>query len=187
MSRNLQFCLIVAFGLVALSVGLKVGTSMRDTPGAGENHAAGTSVANTPETLVPFTLSDVNGDEISSSRWAEKPLLINFWATWCAPCREEIPLLNDAAARYADKGLVVAGVAIDDLETVRRFGDEIGIVYPSLIAGRDLGYDMLETYNPPAQLPFSLMVAPGGKIIAHKLGLLSPEEIAAWVSAAADH
>jgi len=126
--------------------------------------------ASLPETLPPFTLEDTHGQMRSSDEWAGKVLVINFWATWCEPCREEM--------------LEIIGIAVDDAEAARRFGDDLGILYPSLIAGRDGGFELLEVHNPHGVLPFTLVVDGDGNITQRKIGVWTRDELEAAVAKA---
>lgn len=130
-----------------------------------------------PATLSAFRFEDVDGVERASEEWAGQHLLINFWATWCAPCREEIPLLVTMQDAYREQGLQVIGLALDFAEPTRRFGDELGINYPSLVPGRDQGFAILERYQPQALLPFSMLVNPKLEIVSRKLGAYEPGEL----------
>ena len=84
--------------------------------------------------LVQLELPDVEKNVRNGSEWLGKVVIVNHWATWCGPCREEIPMLIDYQEQMADQGVQIVGVAHDLLDSVRIFGDEIGISYPSLVA-----------------------------------------------------
>src|SRR6266487_3787409 len=89
--------------------------------------------------LIDFSLPYLSGRERWISEWQGRPLVLNFWATWCGPCREEIPLLIKAQKRYRDRGAKIGGpqivgIAIDDRASVAGFAKEMGINYPLLIA-----------------------------------------------------
>lgn len=91
-----------------------------------------------------FTLSDLDGIERTLSEQKGKVLLVDFWATWCPPCRDEIPHLKELHASYKDKGLVVWGVGLDDEEKLREFVSENGIEYPILVGDESVSqkYDI---------------------------------------------
>lgn len=151
-------------------------------PAAAEPAAAGGPVA----TLVPFTLPDLAGTPRASREWDGSTVLYNFWATWCAPCRREMPLLDrlhqafagPPGARVDAPPLVVVGIAIDRVEPVLRFVGETGITYPVLVGqmdatavGESFGVDLVG-------LPYSAVVAPGGAVLAVLLGELKDEDLA---------
>jgi len=169
MSRPLQLLILVLAGAGALFTGIYLARQANDY-GNDVAHEA-PAAKGVPSHLKPLTLPDVTGRSVSSSEWQDKTVLINFWATWCAPCREEIPVFAELGRRYEPRGLKVVGIALDDLEMARRFGDEIGLDYLSLVAGRDGGYALMEQYNSAGALPFSMLVTPGGEIVEHKLGI----------------
>jgi thiol-disulfide isomerase/thioredoxin len=136
--------------------------------------------------LVPFTLPDLAGTPRSSSEWAGRTVLFNFWATWCAPCRKEMPLLQQLhesvagppGAPMANPPLAVVGIAIDRLEPVQRFIGEIGVSYPILVGqmdatrvGESFGVELVG-------LPYSAVVGPDGAVLAILLGELRAEDLA---------
>jgi len=182
MSRSLQLLILVIAGAGALFTGVYLARHMH-APGVDTAHESPTANG-VPARLSPLTLPDVMGQSVSSTEWKDNTVLVNFWATWCEPCREEIPVFSQIGRQFEDRGLKVVGIALDDLETARRFGDEIGLDYQSLVAGRDGGYELLEQYNSAGALPFSMLVTPGGEIVAHKLGIWHLEPLTAAIEAA---
>jgi len=87
----------------------------------------------TPAELPDFSLPDLNGNATSIRHWTGKSMIVNFWATWCAPCRREIPLLRQLQAEQAATGFQVVGVAGDSHDDVVKYAQDIGIDYPILI------------------------------------------------------
>ncbi len=123
------------------------------------------------------TLEDVDGEPRILAEWAGRPLLVNFWATWCPPCREEIPLLSAAQDAYAARGLQVVGIALDDVGPVRSFVDQIGINYPSLLGG-DTGDTLMHEFGNRGSLPFTVLIDRDGAVHATKLGPFTAAELA---------
>ncbi len=87
--------------------------------------------------LPVFTFNDLEGNSRSSTEWKSKVLVVNFWATWCPPCREEMPLFNEMQEKYGSRGVQFVGIAIDDPEMVRDFSAVYAINFPILTGGVD--------------------------------------------------
>lgn len=127
--------------------------------------------------LPAFTLNDMHGQARHSSEWQGKTLLINFWATWCPPCRKEIPLLIQAQNDHAEQGLQVIGIALEQAETVVEYAEEIGLNYPSLVGSVDVIDLGNQLGNQIGALPFSVLVAADGKIVTTHMGELNKEQL----------
>jgi thiol-disulfide isomerase/thioredoxin len=125
-----------------------------------------------PGRLPQFSLKDLGGKPTSISSWGGKSLMINFWATWCAPCRREIPLLRTLAADWAGRGVEVIGIAVDYPDKVRRFADEFKIDYPLLVGEQD-ALDVAADFGmaSPA-FPFTVFTDRRGEVVALFLGEL---------------
>lgn len=190
MSKINKFILIAVVCLASLGTGYFASTLVGKHAAVGDGLAGQSSqTQNVPETDLPamlpsFSLLDTEGTQRSSEEWAGKILVINFWATWCEPCREEMPLLASFHEEMRNDDVEVIGIAVDDLEPVRRFGDSLGINYPSLVAGNDHGYQLLEQHNSQGVLPFSLVVDRVGNIVQRKPGVWTHAELVAAVSEA---
>jgi thiol-disulfide isomerase/thioredoxin len=138
-----------------------------------------------PELRPVFSLADVtSGEPRSITEWDGKALLVNFWATWCPPCRREIPLLNELQATYGPRGLQIVGIAVDSREAVAEYQQQTKLDYPSLVGeldaiavGRQFGLDL---YG----LPISVLTDPAGKILAVHMGELTREQAVALVEKA---
>lgn len=123
-----------------------------------------------------FSMTDYQGDVRAISEWDGKVLLINFWATWCPPCLEEIPGFITLQARYAGRGVQFVGVAIDERDNVREFADRLGLNYPSFqdpIAPLDL---MRAYGNHQGGLPYTVLVAADGTVVFTRTGPLAKAE-----------
>ena len=120
--------------------------------------------------MIDFTLPDLNGKKQSLSAWRGKVIVLNFWATWCPPCREEIPLFIDLQKKHAAGDLQIIGVAIDNPAAVRQYRQSAGMNYPILI-GDDATLDLISRYgNRSNALPFTVIINRDGTIAARKLG-----------------
>jgi thiol-disulfide isomerase/thioredoxin len=130
-----------------------------------------------PEVLPDISLADRTGVKRSLTAWKGQPVIINFWATWCGPCREEIPLLNTLRKERSADRLEIIGIAIDERQSVLKFAAEIGIDYPILIGELD-GYEAAERFGVALVLPFSVFADSQGRIITLKVGELHADEAA---------
>ena len=130
-------------------------------------------------TIISFDLPTSMGEKWSTQLIQGKVVLINFWATWCAPCRTEVPLLIAMQARHAHE-IQVVGIAVDDAESVRRFEDEVGLTYVSLI-GPSEGPELMQRYGSPGQLPFTLVFDRTGVLRYRKTGELQEDKLSVWL------
>jgi thiol-disulfide isomerase/thioredoxin len=128
-----------------------------------------------PEQLPPIALPALSGKTHSLTEWRGKPLIVNFWATWCEPCRREIPLLKRLRHEHAADGLEVVGIAIDSAEEVRKYAAAQGMDYP-LLVGEDGGLAAANALGMETVLPFSVFADREGRIVALKVGELHPDE-----------
>jgi len=106
-----------------------------------------------------------------------RPVLINFWATWCAPCVKEMPALQALSARLAERGVTVIGLAVDSKEKAQRFLQERQIDYPVFLAGGAAVQTMSGLGNPAGGLPFTLLIDKTGKVQQHYLGQIPFEQL----------
>lgn len=166
-----KILLTLVVGCVGIWAGLQFGQTQTfvSTQTETEKSAAAAS----PQ--VTFSLPDLDGKEHSPESWKGKVILVNFWATWCAPCREEIPLFIDLQKKYQAKGFQVVGIALDREELVRPYAREIGINYPILVADSE-GMEVMLDYGGRA-LPYSVLITRDQQIHSRKLGVFTKEEL----------
>ena len=126
---------------------------------------------------------DLDGHAHKLSEWSGKLLLLNFWATWCTPCLKEIPLLVEAQKLHAARGLQIVGIAMDHADPVRAFRERLGINYPIMVGEADVIAAMDRLGDQLGAFPFSVLIAPDGRIIDRASGDLSREELDAWLTA----
>lgn len=126
-----------------------------------------------------FSLPDLDGKAHSISEWDGKVLLVNFWATWCPPCRKEMPAFVELKEKYGDQGFEIVGVAIDNPTAIRKFAGEIGVNYP-LLHGQADAMEIVKSYgNGIGALPYSLLLDRDGKVQMTRAGELYKEELEA--------
>ena len=120
-----------------------------------------------------FAMLDIDGELRNIKDWDGKVILLNFWATWCPPCKKEIPVLMELQQEYDEKGLQVVGVAIDDNEAVSAFAMELGINYP-LMAGETDTIELARRYgNSFGAMPYTAFINKNGEISSTFTGELS--------------
>lgn len=130
-----------------------------------------------PETLPDFTLATLEGPPKALSSFDHPSLVVNFWATWCAPCRREIPLLRQLRAERGARGVEVVGVAVDFREDVVKYAADIGLDYPLLIGEED-GLAAADAFGIDPVFPFTIFADGKRRIVAVKVGELHADEAA---------
>lgn len=140
--------------------------------GAGDELAA----------LWALTLARPEGGELALASLRGKPLLVNFWATWCAPCVRELPEIDRFHQAFGPRGWQVLGLAIDGPTPVREFLARVKIGFPIGLAGLE-GSELVHALgNPQGGLPFSVLIDAGGRVRQRKLGETSYQELATWAA-----
>jgi thiol-disulfide isomerase/thioredoxin len=130
-----------------------------------------------------FTLPDLNGIRHQVTKWDGKVLVINFWATWCPPCRKEIPEFIKLQAKYGEQGLQFVGIAIDEPDSVREFIKAMEVNYPILVGDSDAITVSKNYGNDIGALPYTAFIDRNGRIASIKQGELSREEADATIRA----
>jgi thiol-disulfide isomerase/thioredoxin len=126
-----------------------------------------------PTTLPEFSLQDRDGQLRSIRSWPGKSMIVNFWATWCAPCRREIPLLKEIQRQHGDEGFQVVGVAVDFRDDVLKYARQIGMDYPILI-GEDDGLAAVNKFGMGSMgFPFTVFTDTHARIVLTHLGELT--------------
>jgi peroxiredoxin len=165
----------VAVALFAMPL-LLGGDPEPESTAADPSAAAGICLAKTGPAKLDFTLKDMNGASVRLADYKGKVILLNYWATWCGPCKVEIPDLVALQNQYKDKGFVVLGVSQDDdPETLRSFAGAFKMNYPILV-GRDEP-EVLDAQGPLWGLPTSYLIGRDGTICTRHLGPATKDEL----------
>ena len=124
-----------------------------------------------------FKLKDLEGKVRDVKEWDGQVLMINFWATWCPPCRKEIPAFIELQEKYKDKGFKILGIALDEKEAVINFTDPMGVNYPILMAEQE-GIVLSKAYgNRLGVLPYTVIVDRKGNIVHRQRTELTFEQV----------
>lgn len=152
-------------------------------PGAAAPAESSQQMPPMPTMLPDFSLQDRNGEKRSVRGWPQKSMIVNFWATWCAPCRREIPLLRELQKQRAAEGFQVVGVAVDFRDDVLEYANQIGIDYPLLIGEQD-GLDAVVSFGMGSiGFPFTVFTDNQQRIVATHLGELKTPQAEAILAA----
>jgi len=120
--------------------------------------------------LMSQSLPDADGVPLAFARFAGRPLVVNFWATWCPPCVEEMPELSDLHAQLSARGLQMVGIGIDTADKIRSFSRKTPVSYPLVVAGM-AGTELVRRFgNSTGALPFTVIVDARGRIAQRVLG-----------------
>jgi peroxiredoxin len=128
------------------------------------------SVARAGETASDFTLRDVNGSQVTLSGLKDKVVVLSFWATWCGPCKEEMPHLQKMYDAHKDQGLVVLSISTDDARSASRvkpYVMKMGYSFPVLL---DRESTVIGAYNPAKTLPYTVVIDRKGEVVRRTSG-----------------
>ena len=165
-ARRREALLLGAAGIAAAAAGFLIGPLFLRAGRGTEEGLLGTA-----------RFPDLDARPRQLSEWRGKVLICNFWATWCTPCREEIPMLIDLRGKYGPKGLEIVGIAIDNATKVRDFSSSFKISYPILLAEAG-GLDLMRNLgNQGGGLPYTVIADRAGGVVHRKLGLLKQAEL----------
>jgi thiol-disulfide isomerase/thioredoxin len=127
-----------------------------------------------------LTLDTPQGQRLALDSLRGRPLLVNFWATWCPPCIEELPLLNAFYRQNSAKGWQIVGIAVDKLAPVQAFLQRLPLDFPVVLSGMD-GLTLSQEFGNQARgLPFTVLVGADGVILNRRIGKLSEADLAQW-------
>ena len=158
--------LIGVFGIVAIAAGAYAAREIW-RPSASADGAA----------LLNVALPDAEGREQRLDQWRGKVLVVNFWATWCAPCRDEMGEFIRFQKAEGAKGVQFVGIAVDQADKVQQFAKEVGLNYPALIGGLAAMQLSQSMGNELMALPFTVVVSRDGKVVHRQLGPLKQPKL----------
>ena len=130
------------------------------------------------------TLETPSGDPLALRRLFGQPLLVNFWATWCPPCVEELPLLDSFYQQQKAKGWRLLGIAIDQPSAVRNWLQRSPLSFPIALGGLQGSEMSKQLGNAAGGLPFSVLFSARGEVLERKLGQLSASDLSVWAGRA---
>jgi len=162
--------LVLSVAAIAIYIGLYLYRGDTDTNVADRPAAADAEIRTLPE----FSMPDLGGTETSIHSWPNRPLIVNFWATWCAPCLREIPMLKDYQQQHPEAQIV--GIAVDTEDAVRNFAADMEFSYPILVgpgsfeAAAAFGVEYVA-------LPLTVFVAADARVLATHMGEVHPEQL----------
>ena len=130
----------------------------------------------------PIALPDPAGKTHTLDEWQGKLIVLNFWASWCGPCREEMPLLDSTQQRLASHGLQVIGIAADSASATRDFLGQHPVRYPILINDPDTMADVSVDYgNSRGVLPYTVLIGRDGRVLAQRFGNFTHSGLDEWL------
>lgn len=130
-----------------------------------------------------FERPDLDGASRRASEWDGRLVLLNFWASWCGPCREEMPLLDRTQRKHAGRGLQVIGIAADSAGATRAFLARFPVAYPILVDDPALGRDVSRDYgNRMNVLPYTVLIGRDGRILAQRAGNFTEARLEEWLA-----
>jgi len=173
MSRLVRW-VVAAAAVTALVYAMVPGLPAPSLDGTAAAASSGACDANAKKANLDFTVTDMNGKSVSLSSFKGKVIVLDFWATWCPPCKAEIPGFVELQEAYGSQGLQVVGVSVDDTaDKLPPFASEFKMNYPVLVGlGRD---DLQDAYGPMWGIPTTFLINRDGKICRKHSGMVGKE------------
>jgi peroxiredoxin len=173
MSRRQAWWVAAVIASIALAAGFSLALRHFSVSGAGAS----------AEAFFAESFNDLDGQPMAMARWKDRIVVLNFWATWCPPCVEEMPDLQRVHDEYSARGVTVVGLGIDSPSALKRFRDEYLLSLPLFAAGAggsELGRAL---GNPSGALPYTVVIDRKGRIVQARLGQVRPAELRRWLDA----
>jgi peroxiredoxin len=169
---------IAALLLLAMGAGMAVRSYWLPGPGL--------QAVDQGATVADFSLPDLTGQTRRLSEFAGKTVVLNFWASWCGPCLEEMPDFIALQNRYGERGVQFLGVAVDEVTAAQNLASRLKLNYPSLVGDLEAMDIARQLGNTAGVLPYTVIIGPDGKERARLAGRADPVDLEAWLKAAAD-
>ena len=167
-----RWSLVVAIGLITLIAGIGLGL-LRLKP---------TSVAESASWVFALNFPNARGEQVGLESIRGRLTVVNFWATWCPPCIEEMPELSRFHEEHSPKGIKVVGLAVDSPSNVREFLSSRNFSYPLLVTGGSGSELAKKLGNSAEALPYTVMIDEKGSVIKQKVGKLTEKDLKSWIS-----
>ncbi|TBR13017.1 MAG: TlpA family protein disulfide reductase [Rugosibacter sp.] len=180
-NRLVRFLLLAVIAIAAGSSGYLISRE-RHAPDPSRQ-PSGTSTQPVVNSLLRTSFASTEGQWQTLATWHGKVLVINFWATWCPPCREEMPMFSNLQTKYKDKGLQFVGISIDSVDKVREYQSIEKITYPLLMGSPDAMSLSEALGNMSQALPFTVLITRQGQLDSVKIGRFSEDELEARLNA----
>ncbi len=174
MAKLRQLLIYLALAGLAITSGFMLRAQLM---GGSQSVLPGDAIQQGAKAILAANLPDIQGENQVVSQWLGNVLVVNFWATWCTPCREEIPEFIEAQEKFRDQGLVFVGIAIDQADKVKMFSEEFDINYPVLVGSLNT-WSLLEAAgNRQSALPYTVVINRSGEIVETYLGRVNLKKL----------
>ena len=167
-------CLLVALAGIALWLDRSTLATLQS---AEKSASANGEIAASPGAIYSAKFTDLQGKSQTLGQWEQKLLVINFWATWCGPCKEEIPILVKLQNKFGGRDVQFIGIAADSAANVTNFNKNVATNYPLLIDETGAIAFSKRLGNRLGLLPHTVVLLPGGKVTYNKLGAITEREL----------
>ncbi len=177
--RQVIILLVIAFiaGTAGYYLSQRLFGQVPNQSSAQPSYQSGQMGSGTTDSIIgthraDYRHGDSDGNVVTADEFDGQIVLVNFWATWCKPCREEMPMLSGLQLEYATRGLQIVGIALDDVERARQFALEAGVEYPILVGSTDVMVTIHNYGNRSGTLPYSVLIDRQGTVRWSHLGPL---------------
>ena len=174
MAKLRQLLIYLALATLAITTGFMLRVQLM---GGSQSVLPGDAIQQGAKAILAANLPDVQGENQAVSQWQGNVIVVNFWATWCTPCREEIPEFIEAQKKFRDQGLVFVGIAIDQTDKVKMFSEEFSINYPVLVGSLNTWALLEAAGNRQSALPYTVVINRSGEIVETYLGRVNLKKL----------